>query len=1258
MKKTTTVAIAIAFIALLLIVNLPKITNIAPNSQKSDSDFSIYSSDGVADPLALENYGSVFDSINGYDPWTQIGNTPYGYEFVSTAADNNYTYVLTSDGQVWRHLIAAWNTPTWSQLTVPLPYSSNGWKSIDVSKSHIYVLHADGDTYRILKDPGWPNPGAWSQSSNGIPIMNPTPLIGGETSFVSIAVDWNDTFCFVLRNNGQIFRHDCNNTPYVGGWESPLSSWIIYQSYGGSAPLTLEHDNSLGLYWGIPSTGWVSIDVFDNIYEPNYTVYALHNSGLVARHANIQWGIFVDWWLNPVVPWELDPRWNFDWPGSTWMSSTAFESIACNDLDIFIMKNTGEVFWVPEADFLMMMTTGPTWAWSTGMMTSPLPLPPETTTSSFVSIDAWLEPYILKNDGKEWRNVPYRTFAPMWDDCWDNNANNGQGSLYPNVFTYSSIAAYNQSTLFILSKNGSIYKSINTGVSWQKFGDLGYGNDSAWISIAAANSLNHSYIYILYNNGTVWRTTVDSFSPQNWGQCNKIYTDTSWVSLACDGNATVYTLRNLGLVSYRMQGDTWRSKGSVVGEKTFPDSSWVCIEAYHTTHNIYALRNDEVIDSSSPGSSTIWTNMSASGSLHTSFVALCQLPMYNLEMRNNGFVYRPGVVQVGTIAGLMGFVDICSYIDNYPYDNNPADRVVSNLGLQILGWNLYDDIGLSNYCIWKNGTPDNWGTLSAKHEAVGTSIANKVQGGVILNYTILYNDTAGQVSKDTVFVTVDWYPWSTSSGNTTTAYNDTTPTAVNWTLYDDWNPSHYRIWTNGTPSGWAPWTNGSTVWAPISRSTLGLLTYMVEFNDSRNQIKTNTIQITVTDPFSPWLQIPPTDGSLAYGGIGSVEFRPRDDYAGGFYRITSNQTGASTNWQSWNNATLHSISVDSSQMTTWFYTIEYNDSVGNAGSSLTVHRTITDSVNPWDNDPPNQNVPQNASATITWQLYDNVYPNGEGWYRVTSNATVSKPWTQWTYSAAIDIDVDSTTIGLWSYLIEYNDSVGNANSDEVLVTIYDNTIPSADDPADTIIEINTPANITWTLTDNYFGGYYRVLLNNTPHTNWTAWTSGVPFNVWINTSTAGIWNYTIHYNDSVGLWGNPETILITIDALAPWHSSPVDPTYKKGDAGGFTFALYDDVAGGYYRVLREGIEVQGWQNWTSGSPILIFVNTSAVGIWNYTVQYNDSIGLWGVPMQVSVVVESTDGGIPGFSILFSVVGLVALVLKYLQKQRESKILKI
>ncbi|MHA1271286.1 MAG: hypothetical protein ACTSPY_15950 [Candidatus Helarchaeota archaeon] len=1142
------------------------------------------------DIYALETNGSVFESDTG-NSWNLQGTPPLGYDFVSTATDNNHTYVLTNDGQIFRHKNSTWNSPTWSKLQVPLPRKSNGWTSIDVNNMYIYVLHADGDTYRILKDPGWPNPGNWVQSSNPIPLAIPPPLFGGETSFVSIATDWNDSFCFVLRNNGEVYRHFCDSSSIwgiPGSWTSPASTWDIYASYGGAAPLTLEHNDGTGMYWGIPTTAWVSIDVYDNYYEQNYTVYVLHNSGLVGRHTNLlNWNI--DLWINPTEPWILDPRWPLDWPG-IFKSDTNFVSIACNDMDIFIMQNDGTVYWIPEWDF-KYATTYPSWAWvNPPFGTSPLPLTNESQTTAFVSIDAWIAPFILKNDGKAWRNLKYNNqTGGVWDDCWDNRQNNGKGTLYPNVFSYCSITAYTTSTLYILSKNGTIYNSTDKGLNWQKFGNIGNGYDSGWVSIAAGNHKNNSKLYALYNNGTVIMIDTGVFQIQNYGTSSAGFN--SWVSITCDSNSTIYTLRNYGDVSYKYNGTgmNWTAKGTTIGDKIHQDSSWVSIEAHHTNMTILVVRNDRALDASIPGSATLWNNIAISIS-YTSHVALTYNNKYIWVLQNMGGISRSlyNIINFNfgsTVPGNTGFVDICSPIDNKPWSNHPVDAIVLKYSTYSINWFMYDDVGVSHYRLFLNGTvvwP--WFTLTVNGSLVSVQV--NTQSSTVLNYTIQFNDSANQINTDTVFITIDRLPWDDDPTDILSDHYPFGISYVNWTLFDDWNGSHYRVFVNGTPSNWNTWSNTSIVQYPVNTTTLGIFNYTIQYNDSRGFVNSDTVFITVRDRFIPWSNSP-TDIITNITGSETVNWTLWDSYAPGYYRVIIN--GTPSNWNTWTNGTNIQYPINRSLIGKFNYTIQYNDSVGNWGTPDTVWVTIKDDIPPWSNSPVNITTNRFGTENINWTLWDNIAP---GYYQVIINNTNKSSWIPWTNGTNIQYPIDRSAPGIFNYTIYYNDSFGNMGiPDTVYITIEDLS-PTSNSPADIITGPTGTNYIQWILTDEYGPSYYRVYINSKPG-NWTTWTNNSVLNYTIKKDIPGVFNYTIVYNDSGNNWGNPDTVFVSVDLNGPIAFDPIpgNNTFTSNTLPNINISLLDFLAG----INTSSIEM--YVNSVKESPIISSYYTNWLSPW-------------------------------------------------------------
>ncbi|MHA1649541.1 MAG: hypothetical protein ACTSYB_05050, partial [Candidatus Helarchaeota archaeon] len=111
--------------------------------------------------------------------------------------------------------------------------------------------------------------------------------------------------------------------------------------------------------------------------------------------------------------------------------------------------------------------------------------------------------------------------------------------------------------------------------------------------------------------------------------------------------------------------------------------------------------------------------------------------------------------------------------------------------------------------------------------------------------------------------------------------------------------------------------------------------------------------------------------------------------------------------------------------------------------------------------------------------------------------------------------------------IEYNDTINNwGTPDTVIVTVVDNP-PTSNHPADIVTAVGSTVTIPWILMDDYGAGYYRILVNSTP-SSWASWNNNSVLNYPVDTSVMGIYNYTIQYNDSKGLFGVPDTVMIQV----------------------------------------------------------------------------------------------------------------------------------
>ncbi|NVM54173.1 MAG: hypothetical protein HWN66_10775, partial [Candidatus Helarchaeota archaeon] len=477
-------------------------------------------------------------------------------------------------------------------------------------------------------------------------------------------------------------------------------------------------------------------------------------------------------------------------------------------------------------------------------------------------------------------------------------------------------------------------------------------------------------------------------------------------------------------------------------------------------------------------------------------------------------------------------------------------------------------------------------------------------------------ETAGiDVANYNITYMIDNLPTSNQPGPVVTTKLGTE--TVDWILSDDFGSSYYRVLVNATPSMWYTWINNTNLLFPINRSAPGNFNYTIQYNDTGNNWGVpDSVTVTILD--SPPTSDSPDDITTPVNSSATIPWNLTDDYGAGYYRVFINLSASS--WQPWLNNTPVNYPINTTVGGTFDYVIQFNDSAGILGATDWVIVIIQpDSTPPTSNSPNNITTTRSGTETIDWVLTDNI---ARGYYRVLVNSTPSS-WNTWTNNTNLQFSINRTAPGVFNYTIVYNDSAGILGSpDTVFVTILDNP-PTSTQPSNIITSTTSSATIPWNLTDDYGAGFYRVLVNSTPDT-WQAWTNNTNLNFPVNTTVAGIFNYTLQYNDSKGLFGIPSTVIVTVLLDAPPTSNhPANFTTYVGYSEAIGWILTDDAGASQYRVLVDGAP-GAWNGWTNNTSIDYPINTTIAGNFNYTIEFNDSAGLKGVPDTVIVVVDIDD----------------------------------
>jgi parallel beta-helix repeat protein len=147
------------------------------------------------------------------------------------------------------------------------------------------------------------------------------------------------------------------------------------------------------------------------------------------------------------------------------------------------------------------------------------------------------------------------------------------------------------------------------------------------------------------------------------------------------------------------------------------------------------------------------------------------------------------------------------------------------------------------------------------------------------------------------------------------------------------------------------------------------------------------------------------------------------------------------------------------------------------------------------------------------------------------------------------------------------------------------------------------ASFTW----NSFSiepDYYTIYIEGVVHEE-GSW-DGYGITVNVNTSSLGIFNYTLFVNGTSGYSAN-DTVWVTIFNNPPTISSPINRDYNFDTTGHtLSWTMSDANPFGYYLYINEVLD--SWGAWSGASP-LISIDGLPIGTHNFTMMVNDTCGL-------------------------------------------------
>ena len=515
-------------------------------------------------------------------------------------------------------------------------------------------------------------------------------------------------------------------------------------------------------------------------------------------------------------------------------------------------------------------------------------------------------------------------------------------------------------------------------------------------------------------------------------------------------------------------------------------------------------------------------------------------------------------------------------------------------------WKLVDE-SPDTYVIFQNGSPVQSGSWMSflSDEYINTPLP-QVLG--LYNYTIVVNDTDGNVVSDTAFVNVIDIIAPTITGLTLYSYNETTPNHfVDWNVTDN-HPNYYYVYKDGVLIDSNTWTANSTITIDVSGLLKNTYNYTIEVYDTSNNINKFTTFIEVYDGTPPNV----TDygnQTIESGSTGvSLNWTATDNYPA-YYEIYNNSVLIANNtWTS---------NVNISQIISTYYLGEYNFSIivyDDSGNNITstIFITFVDTTNPViTSNPANNTIDISYTGNIiSWGAMD-FFPSQ---YTLYDNNSVFATgiWN----TDSVNFNLDSLAVGMHNLTIVFNDTSGNLVFSTVWVTVITDTVPPSitSQPTVTVFQdIQSGKSVSWTAIDDKHPANYTLYINGNVFSSGT-WMNNTAIVIPFSGLTAGVYNFTINFNDTMGNLVS-DTVWITIfaDVLAPQIvSSPSNTTYADISTGNdFSWQIIDDLGASDYIIYVDG-SIYSSGAWTNNTMLTKNFDGLPAGLHNITAFFNDT----------------------------------------------------
>ena len=523
---------------------------------------------------------------------------------------------------------------------------------------------------------------------------------------------------------------------------------------------------------------------------------------------------------------------------------------------------------------------------------------------------------------------------------------------------------------------------------------------------------------------------------------------------------------------------------------------------------------------------------------------------------------------------------------------------------QIINWNATDRYP-AYYELYRDGvliTNNSWSS--------GINISGLIDTSTLglYNYSIIVFDQSGNNMTDTIFITIVdttnplilTYPMTNIS-----FYSGILGNNLSWTAYDLF-PANYSILLNSSLYLHGTWTTNVTT--NIDSLAIGFYNLTIVFTDTSGNRATQTIWITVLrDNIPPVIVQQPTN--ITYQDITTnnvVSWTAIDSIKVGNYSLYFDSVLMKT--ADWINNTAVPVNIDNFSVGLHNVTIVFRDAENNIITDTIWVTVFRDTKSPVIvNSPSNTSYLLGTTGhTVYWTAVDDL---GSDYYTVYLNGSTFLT-NSWINNTVITVSIDGFSLGLYNLTIVFNDTTGNKISDTIWITVFaDTTSPIIlQQPMNLSYVFGTTGNeLSWTAIDDINPGNYSIYSNGTEVVI-TNWINNTAVTISIDGLSAGEYNYTIVFRDSFGNQvSNTVWITVFVPSTGPIITvKPSNMTYLMGTTGNnISWTVIDNIVSNIYSLYLNGTNI-ATNYWTNNTALTISIDGLAVGVYNFTIVFNDA----------------------------------------------------